>query len=396
MAAACPRTGIADLEERGILQLGRGKVISKKDLAASPGAYPVYSSAKENDGKFGEYGEYMFDEELITWSVDGGGRLFHRPKHRFSITNVGGFVRILDTEKVDCRYLYFVLTYLHSQVRFDWVRKAHPSVIRKVYTDFPLPSLAEQKRIVAVLDQAFAALDRACANAEANLADAKELFPSILGEAFKPEAPWPIISISDLIAGEVIERPIDGNHGETHPKKADFVDTGVPFIMASDLHDGLVDQEDCYFITREQADALRKGFAKHGDVLLSHKGTIGRTAILTTSLDYVMLTPQVTYYRVINPSRLDHEFLFYCFQSADFQKQMQEIAGIGATRAYIGITRQHDLRLPLPAIEDQKTLVTKFKAARAKSRPLLEGYQIALSDLDDLRQSILHKAFAGS
>ena len=68
---------LTELEEVGVVNLGRGKIISKKDLAASPGDFPVYSSSKVGDGKFGDYGLYMFDEELITWSVDGGGRLFH-------------------------------------------------------------------------------------------------------------------------------------------------------------------------------------------------------------------------------------------------------------------------------------------------------------------------------
>lgn len=126
----------------------------------------------------------MFEEEMITWSVDGGGDLFYRSRHRFSITNVGGFIRVLRPDRVSCRYLYFALSCLHSQVVFDWVRKAHPSVIRNVYTAIPLPPLDEQKRIVAILDQAFAALDRARANAEVNLADANNLFEQVLHVTF--------------------------------------------------------------------------------------------------------------------------------------------------------------------------------------------------------------------
>jgi len=65
-----------ELIEDGLIQLMRGKIISKKDIAACPGGYPIYSSAKDNNGKFGEYGKYLFDEELITWSVDGGAGSF--------------------------------------------------------------------------------------------------------------------------------------------------------------------------------------------------------------------------------------------------------------------------------------------------------------------------------
>ena len=122
---------LAQLEKEGLVQLGRGKIISKKDLSETRGTYPVYSSSKVGDGKFGEYGLYTFDEELITWSVDGGGKLFHREKHKFSITNVTGFLRILDSSVLSYKYLFYALSVLHSRIKFDWVKKAHPSVLRK-------------------------------------------------------------------------------------------------------------------------------------------------------------------------------------------------------------------------------------------------------------------------
>lgn len=142
---------LESLVASGDVQLARGKVISRRDLAATPGEFPVYSSAKENDGRFGAYGLFMFDEELITWSVDGGGRLFHRPRHKFSVTNVGGILRIHRLDKLSYEYLFRVLSYLHSQVRFDWVRKAHPSVILKLYDDIPVPPLDTQSRVAESL-----------------------------------------------------------------------------------------------------------------------------------------------------------------------------------------------------------------------------------------------------
>ena len=139
---------LVELEKHGLIRLGRGKVISKKDLLAEKGDFPVYSSSKLGDGKFGEYGKFMFDEELITWSVDGGGKLFYRHKHKFSITNVTGFLRIIDTKKIDYQYLFYALSFLHSKMNFDWVKKAHPSVLRKEYKEIPLPPLPVQKHIV--------------------------------------------------------------------------------------------------------------------------------------------------------------------------------------------------------------------------------------------------------
>jgi len=74
----------------------------------------------------------MFDEELITWSVDGGGNFFYRPKHRFSVTNVCGYMRV-DTTKINYAFLAVQLQLLHGRLFFDYTLKAHPSIIRKAY-----------------------------------------------------------------------------------------------------------------------------------------------------------------------------------------------------------------------------------------------------------------------
>ena len=131
------------------ITLGRGKVISKPDMAADPGDYPVYSSSVSNEGLFGTYGSYLFDEELITWSVDGGGHLFHRDKHKFSVTNVSGFMRVVDPE-IDCRFLAAQLQAQHRHQHYDYQSKAHPSVIRHAYK-VGLPDIVTQRRIAGLM-----------------------------------------------------------------------------------------------------------------------------------------------------------------------------------------------------------------------------------------------------
>ena len=137
------------LEEKGIVSLGRGKIISKIDIQENPGGYPIYSSSAKGEGLFGKYNDYMFDEELITWSVDGGGHLFYRPRHKFSVTNVSGYMK-LDTSVLDYRFVHSVLSLQHSKLTFDYQTKAHPSVIRNLY-HLPLPPLREQKKIAEIL-----------------------------------------------------------------------------------------------------------------------------------------------------------------------------------------------------------------------------------------------------
>jgi type I restriction enzyme S subunit len=198
-----------------------------------------------------------------------------------------------------------------------------------------------------------------------------------------------------LVGTGILDKPIDGNHGETHPKKADFVDIGVPFIMASDIKDGIVDTKNCSFLSKTQADSLRKGFAKDGDVLLSHKATIGRTAILKTDLDYVMLTPQVTYYRVLDNQTLINEYVYWYFNNPTFLNEMNEYAGVGSTRAYIGITKQRKLKFTYPEIGKQKVIVSKLKLMSKELADLEPIYKAKLLAIDELKTSILQKAFNG-
>lgn len=140
---------LRDLEGKKLVVLGRGNVISHDDMRANPGPNPVYSSSVINQGLMGTYGHHMFDEELISWSVDGGGHFFHRPKHKFSVTNVSGFMRVLSSDIV-CAFLAYQLQRLHASQKFDYQQKAHPSVIRVLYR-VGLPDPKEQQRIADCL-----------------------------------------------------------------------------------------------------------------------------------------------------------------------------------------------------------------------------------------------------
>lgn len=162
---------------------------------------------------------------------------------------------------------------------------------------------------------------------------------------------WKTYTVQELIDAGMLDEPLDGNHGSIHPKASDYVSAGVPFIMANDLVNGKVDYANCAYITEAQASTLRKGFAKPGDVLLTHKATIGRTAIVSDEYDIIILTPQVTYYRV--KKGISNRYLKYYFDSSTFQQLFANWAGSGSTRAYLGITAQRKLPIVLPPYEVQ-------------------------------------------
>lgn len=148
-----------ELQKRRLVTLGRGEVISQIDINAHPGNYPIYSSSAKNDGLFGRYGRYMFSDERITWSIDGGGQFFYRPAHRYSVTNVCGWMKI-NTNTIDTSFLYLALYLQWLEQSFDYSAKAHPSNIVQIYNPHFPPTLEEQQAIGAVftnLDQLIAA-----------------------------------------------------------------------------------------------------------------------------------------------------------------------------------------------------------------------------------------------
>ncbi|TCB57846.1 restriction endonuclease subunit S [Acinetobacter terrae] len=173
---------------------------------------------------------------------------------------------------------------------------------------------------------------------------------------------WEEILVQYLVDKGILEKPMDGNHGEIHPTSKDYVEEGIPFVMATDIFNGKLHLEQTKKLTKQQADSLRKGFSREGDVLLTHKANIGNVAIVPQlDVEYLMLTPQVTYYRVINFSRLNNNFLKVYFESPQFQKNLLDLC-TGATRLYIGISEQRKLPISLPCLEEQ-TKIANFLSA---------------------------------
>lgn len=185
-----------------------------------------------------------------------------------------------------------------------------------------------------------------------------EFKDSLLGRIPKE---WDCCTFKDLISqGEVLEIQ-DGNHGELHPKTKDFIDEGIPFVMASDISKGKIDIINCKKISKIQYSKLRIGFSKPGDVLLSHKASIGFTAIVPFDLPEIMLTPQVTYYRLKKEGKINNTYLHSFFQSTKFQVLLGNLAK-QSTRDYIGITAQKELTISFPNnLEEQKIISEKIK-----------------------------------
>ena len=137
-----------------VCELGRGRVISKPDINANPGPYPVYSSQTSEDGVFGYLATYDFDGEYVTWTTDGAnaGTVFYRTG-RFNCTNVCGTLkcRAEASGMVDMKFLSQVL----GQVSKPYVvQVGNPKLMNKEVAriPIPLPPLTVQRAAVAEVE----------------------------------------------------------------------------------------------------------------------------------------------------------------------------------------------------------------------------------------------------
>ncbi len=254
--------------------------------------------------------------------------------------------------------------------------------------EFELPSLEDQRKLA----KALWSIDETIDAYEDLLYETDELVKAKYIDMFgDPEVNpngWIKISVKDAVKEGYIARPLDGNHGAKHPKGTDYVPEGVPFIMAKDLKDNMVDFDGCYFITEKQAKTLKKGWAQTGDVLITHKGTIGRIAVVQPSdYDEFLLTPQVTYYRCLKD--IDKEYLAAYFNTNFFIDQMDKLV-TGTTRACVTITQQEKLELIIPPIEMQRDFVL-FVNKCEKSKVAVRD---SLELIKAMKRSIVAEAFA--
>ena len=205
---------------------------------------------------------------------------------------------------------------------------------------------------------------------------------------------WLVTTVKILIGMGEVEIQ-DGNHGELHPLSSDYVDNGIPFVLSNNIQDGQVDYVNCSKISKEQGDSLRIGFSVEGDVLLSHKGSIGKVSIVENPpTEYIMLTPQVTYYRT-KMSLLLNTHLKYYFQSHLFQEMILLLSSGGSTRNYIGITNQRNLTVLIPPIDEQKNLVHYLDDQTKNINSTIKVEKNRIELLKEYRQSLISDVVTG-
>jgi len=314
-------------------------------------------------------------------------------KNRVYITDrkayfVSHLAAINPNDDLDTNYLAYYLSWFNpARLIID---EAYPSIRLSEINmlKIPLPPLEEQKKIAAILDAADGLRQKDAQLIAKYNALSQSLFLDMFGDPVTNPMGWDKASVAKATSDGLIEEIQDGNHGEKHPKTADFSADGIPFIMANCMQGGELLLTKAYKLPHEWTTKLRIGFAQGGDVLLSHKGTVGEVAIIPKDINLVILSPQVTYYRISDG--LNANFLAAQFLNNRFQQLLRKEA-IQSTRAYIGITRQKKLPLILPSLNLQNQFAKRIQAIETQKQLA----QVSLQKSEDLFNSLLQRAFKG-
>ena len=248
-------------------------------------------------------------------------------------------------------------------------------------------SLAEQQRIVGVLDEALAAIATARADAEQNLHDARELFASYLRSVFA-EA-WRtsrLVTLSDL-ASDIT----DGDHMPP-PKSRN----GVPFVTIGNIvkATGRIDFSDTFMVPRDYFDALKEGRKpKKGDVLYTVTGwSLGIPVHVDESVEFCFQR----HIGLVRPKPgINSMWLYYLLQSPQVYRQADRGA-TGAAQRTVSLGLLRSLEVPSVDSAKQTAVVAVLNTIWSETERLASVYQRKLAALDALKQSLLHQAFTGA
>ena len=354
--------------------------ITKRDRIEGP--YPYYGAT----GVLDWVSAFLFDEPLVLIGEDGakwgaGENSAFPVAGKTWVNNHAHVLRPHRDAVVDDWLIYYLnATDLSEFISGMTVPKLNQGRLRDI--PIPLPPLKEQKRIVAVLDQAFAALDRARAHAEANLADAENLFASELdAEIAEGSNGWarrPLSSLGAIQTGSTPKTTEPGNFGDD-----------IPFITPGDFRtDGSLDTDN-RGLSKRGASKVR--LIPSGSALMVCIGaTIGKAGF--TEIE-VATNQQIN---AITPNDdVSGEFLYYQFITPRFQKELRKRAG-QATLPIVSKGKWSELTVHVPpSLSTQMQVVAKMRDMRAHSERLQASYRAKLADISTLRQSLLQKAFSG-
>jgi type I restriction enzyme S subunit len=284
---------------------------------------------------------------------------------------------------LDSKFLYYYC------LSFDFIvlnrGTTIPSLVKSelLGLSIPLPTLPEQQRIVAILDEALDGIAAAKAKAEKNLQNARALFESHLQSVFNQRGEgWKQKTLTEIAMtfgrGKSKHRPRN---------ELKLYGGNYPFIQTGDI------RNTDHFITEYSQTYSEVGLAQSklwpkGTICITIAANIAETAILGFGACF----PDSIIGVVTNPKEADIGFVEYLLQS--FKARLQAL-GKGSAQANINMGTFENERFPFPSVTEQKQIVAKLDGLSQEAKRLESIYQRKLAALDALKKSLLHQAFSG-
>jgi type I restriction enzyme S subunit len=246
---------------------------------------------------------------------------------------------------------------------FNSINKAQIEAI-----EIPLPPLQEQQRIVAILDEAFRAIDKAKANTEQNLKNAKELFESELQRVFSEKGDgWEEKKLIDVCE----ELFAGGDVPKNNSSKFETNEYKIPIFSNGEKNKGL------YGFTNTAR-------VNKPSITISARGTIGyseiRNEAFYPAIRLIVVTPKLDI--------IELKYLKYVIGGIDFTHS-------GSSIPQLTVPMIKEYLISYPSLKDQQTIVSKLDALREQTKKLEAVYEKKLQDLEELKKSVLSKAFSG-
>jgi len=353
--------------------------ISLNKIKGEDGKYPVFAAK----GFVQNVSFYHQEEKYLAIIKDGAG-IGRVSKHPAKSSVVGTMQYLIPKKGFDIDFIKYFLEGI------DFEKHRNGSTIPHIYfkdyksEKFPKIPLPEQYRIVSILDECFAAIERSRNNAEQNLKNAKELFESYLQGVFEKKGDdWEKKKL-----GEVSKI----NYGYT--EKASFEEVGPKFLRITDIQENGVD-----WVTVPYCKCSEKDFPKYkletGDIVFARTGATTGKSYLINNPPNAVFASYLIRLRMNSISEFIPEFISYFFQTKTYWDKIN--AGIsGSAQGGFNATKLGELEFHFPkSKEEQQIIVRQLDALRAETQKLEAVYQKKIADLEELKKSILQKAFAG-
>ncbi|MBN8656108.1 MAG: restriction endonuclease subunit S [Anaerolineae bacterium] len=240
--------------------------------------------------------------------------------------------------------------------------------IKEIEIHYP-ESLPEQQRIVSLLDETFAGLAQVHANAERNLVNAREVFEAAVEEIFSSLQD----GLQELTIGEVCAEIFAGgdapkdNYSEKRTEKYN-----IPIFANAVKDNGLYGFTDIARVTEPSITISARGSGTgHTEIRNESYLPIVRLIVLIPKLSIITL-----------------EFLKYSIGNL-------EILRSGSAIPQLTVPMIKEYKIPVPPLEEQRAIVQRLDALAAETSRLEAVYQSKLEAVEELRKSVLGKAFEG-